>query len=151
LFLSGERTHPYTSPSNLIESLIVFETRPTKYNLLFSFVPTYIIFLASSISIPVGESRYGHFGPSLMLSFKARVSFTIAYFNIQLSFPPEAYRNFSSLLNFIPYHDFGMILLCRTLLFTASINCNDCTLWPLLVTAINFFDGETAIFKGRSP
>src|SRR4051812_3667353 len=31
------------------------------------------------------------------------------------------------------------------------INCNDCTLCPLLVTAISFPEVDTAIFSGRSP
>jgi len=40
---------------------------------------------------------------------------------------------------------------CNTFSFYVSINWILCTLWPLLVTAINFFEGETAIFSGRSP
>ncbi|MHB1177674.1 MAG: hypothetical protein ACYCZO_05015 [Daejeonella sp.] len=50
-----------------------------------------------------------------------------------------------------PYHDFPMGLSSSMVSFTGSISWMLYLLWPLFVTAINFCDGETWIFKGRSP
>src|SRR5882724_10074379 len=114
------------------------------YNELFSFVTTYIIFFTSSISIPVGEIFSGHFFPSIILSFNASLLFSIAYFNTLLSFPPDAYKNFSSAENLSPYHDFGIIMLSRIFSFFTLISWIDCILCPLLVTAINLLEEDTA-------
>src|SRR5204862_1970825 len=88
---------------------------------------------------------------SLMLSFKTSFLPAVAYFNIQLSCPPEAYRNFPSAVNFKPYQAFLISTVDNTLSLTASMSCNECLLCPLLVTAIIFLFGEIAIFNGRSP
>src|SRR4029079_16043564 len=93
----------------------------------------------------------GHTSPKIILSLNCSLLLMIAYFNIRLSLPPEAYRNFSSALNFKPSHDFAMSILSAIFSCCTSINCMLCTLCPLLVTAKYFLVGETAIFNGRSP
>src|SRR6185369_715837 len=87
----------------------------------------------------------------MILSVKTNLSFRIEYFKIQLSFPPDAYKNFSSELNLRPSHDLATTIVSRTFSFFESIRYNACVLWPLQVTARYFFEDETAIFNGRSP
>src|SRR5690349_7337136 len=104
------------------------------YKELFSLVTTYIDCFLSSISNPVGEIASGHGLPIIILSDRFNLLLLMAYFKIQLSFPPEAYKNFSSPLNFNPSHDFGMMELSSTFSFTGSIKYSTCVLWPLQVT-----------------
>src|SRR5688500_7202578 len=131
--------------------MIFFVSRSTIYNELFSLVTMNIFLVKSFISIPAGEIFSGHFFPSLILSTNSNFLLSKENFNIQLSLPPLAYKYFSSALNFNPYHDLGTITLSRIFSVTGLISWILCTLCPLLVTAIHFFDFETAIFNGRSP
>ena len=121
------------------------------YKELLSFVTTYKRFFLSSISMPAGEILLGHLSPSFKLSLNINLFFLIAYFKIQLLLTPEAYRNFSFALNFKPSQHSSTTILSSIFPEATSINCMLCVLWPLLVTAINFFESLTAIFNGRSP
>src|SRR5579871_5257615 len=103
------------------------------------------------MSKPAGEIFSGHFFPRMILSFKTSLLLIIEYFNIQLSLPPDAYKYFSSSLNFNPSHDFGIVMLSSRISFFGSISKSDCVLCPLLVIAMYFFDELTAMDSGRSP
>src|SRR5579862_2093964 len=103
------------------------------------------------MSNPAGDILKGHLLPSLMESFKTSLLLMTAYFKMRLSFPPDAYKNFSSALNFNPSQDFGISMLSRRIPFWGSMSCSDCVLCPLLVTAIYLPAALTAMFKGRSP
>src|SRR6476620_10663920 len=132
LVFVGDNKHVYPSAPMDNFCSTFFVTVFTTYNALSSFVTTYINLAASSNTKPAGDNLCGHFAPSLRESFKTSLLFSTAYFNIQLSFPPEAYKNFSSLLKAKPYHDFGISRDCNTFSFFGSINCRLCTLCPLL-------------------
>src|SRR5690348_7615311 len=121
-FLSGDNRQVYVSPPNGYFPVTFLVFRFTMYKELFSLVTTYIRFFASSISIPAGEILLGHFLPSIMLSFKTNFLFTMAYFNIQLLLPPEAYKNFSSALNLRPIQHSVTTILSITFPLTASIS-----------------------------
>ena len=114
-------------------------------------VTTYIKFAASSISIPAGEILLGHLSPSFILSFNCSFLFTTAYCKIQLSLPPLAYKYFSSALKCKPSQLFLISILSVIFSVVISISCSVCLLWPLLVTAISFFELLMAMFSGRSP
>ena len=70
---------------------------------------------------------------------------------IQLSLPPEANKNFPSLEKVSPNHPLAITTESRSCIFSASISWILWSLSPLLVTASNFPEGETAMFRGRSP
>ena len=139
-FLSGDRRHAYASPPSVNCSAGVFVFRSTRYNILLSLVTAYNNCFASSMAIPAGAILLGHFFPRRILSCNTSFLFVIAYSSIQLSLPPEAYNFFSSPLNCKPYQLFGITILSSTVSVAGSINWILCTLWPLLVTAINFLE-----------
>jgi len=149
--LSGDKIHAYASLPKASWCTICLVDRLITYKELFSLVTTYKRLALSSISIPAGDIFSGHFLPNTMLSCNFNLLLMMAYFKIQLSFPPDAYKNFSSALNFNPYQDFGITTLSNTFSVLLSINWRVCMLCPLLVTAINFLEEETAIFNGKSP
>jgi len=121
------------------------------YNELFSFVTAYSIFRLSSSASPAMDIFTGHGFPSRIVSALVSLSFTMENLIITLSFPPEAYRYFSSEEKASPSHDFAMMAVSSNRRFTASNNCTHWLLWPLLVTARYFLDEDSIILRGRSP
>src|SRR5690348_10512381 len=89
--------------------------------------------------------------PSTMESAAYKPPSRIAYFRIILSLPPDTYKKRSSRLNASPTQDLRMDIApdCRS--FFTSKSWTVCGLYPLFVTARNFPEEDTAIFRGRSP
>src|SRR5512133_699354 len=101
--------------------------------------------------MPAMEIFTGHFLPITRVSKGTIVLFLILNLMIQLSFPPEAYKYFPSFEKTRPNHPLAVITESRTTIFSGSIRWMLWSLCPLFVTANILPEGETAIFKGRSP
>ena len=96
-FLSGDKQAGVSLAMQFILTNVIFFVIVLRmYNELLSFVTTYKRFFLSSRSIPAGDILLGHFSPSFKESCNNNFLFLIAYFKIQLLFPPEAYINYFS-------------------------------------------------------